>query len=201
MFSRQPFRPVAFGLVLGFALGLALGLGLVTAPGSAAWAADATAVGSLTIEHAWARPTDAMAKTGAAYFVLTNAGDTADRLVSVSTEVAEAAQLHNVTETDGMLRMRPVAGIDIPAKGRAELKPGAFHVMLVNPKQQLKVGQHFPLTLTFAKAGAVTVQVRVEQQGAGGMTTDADPMKQDDMGGMKMDEGGMKHDDMPGMKR
>jgi copper(I)-binding protein len=191
MFLRQWFRPVPFRL----ALALAVGSAFVAVLGSAARADDATAVGSLTIEHAWARPTDAMAKSGAAYFVLKNAGDTADRLVSVATDVAETAQLHTVTETDGMLRMRPIAGIDIPAKGRAELKPGAMHVMLVNPKRQLKLGQRFPLTLTFAKAGAVTVQVRVEQEGAAGTKTGDSDMKHDDMGGMKMDDGmgGMKH--------
>jgi len=175
---------------------LALTVAFVALLGTAAWAADPATVGTLTIENAWARPTDALAKTGAAYFAIKNAGDTADRLVSVSTEVAGAAELHTVTNTDGMLRMRHVAGIDIPAKASTELKPGAFHVMLINPKQQFKVGERFPLKLTFEKAGAVTVQVQVARQvvGASGGTGGGAMDHGHDMGGAKHDEmGGMKH--------
>jgi copper(I)-binding protein len=132
-----------------------------------------------------------MAKTGAVYFVLKNKGAEPDRLVSVSATVAESAQLHANTMRDGMVHMEPVAGIDIPASGSAELKPGGFHVMLMGPKRQLKPGQHFEMTLTFAKAGQVTIQVPVKRQaGTDGMGMDHGKMGHGDM---KDDMGGMKH--------
>lgn len=154
-------------------------------------AGDSVTVGSVTIEQAWARPTDAMARTGAVYFLLKNKGTEPDRLVSVSTAVAGSAQLHTNTMRDGMVHMEPVPGIDIPANGSAELKPGGLHVMLMEPKHQLKPGQHFEMTLTFAKAGQVTIQVPVKPQaGMGGMDMDHGKMSGMDM---KDDMGGMKH--------
>jgi hypothetical protein len=174
---------------------LAVGLCAAILPAISAAAEDARefTLGSLTIAGPWARPTDKMAQTGAIYFVLKNAGAGADRLVSVSTEVAGAAQLHHVVHVDGMMSMRRVPAIDVPAGGETALKPGGYHVMLLDLKSQLTPGREFPLELTFEKAGKVTVQVRVAHPpaGAGEMKMDghgADAMKMDGHG-----DGGMKH--------
>ena len=140
-------------------------------------------LGSLTIAHPWARPTDKMAETGAAYFTIRNEGSAADRLIAAATDAAAAAELHTTVNKDGMLSMKHIAAIDVPANGSTMLRPGVFHVMLVHLKAPLHVGQHFALHLTFAKAGQVTVQVGVEQP-----TADTGEMKMD-MGGQ---EGGMK---------
>jgi copper(I)-binding protein len=154
----------------------------------AAWAADAVSVGHMTIEHPWARPTDMLATTGAVYFDLMNGGDAADRLIAARTEVAEAAELHRTVNDGGMLRMQPIAAIDIPAKGHVSIKPGVFHVMLAHLKAPLTAGQRFPLQLTFEKAGAVTVEVVVEKgDGASSaMPMGPMPMGQMPMGSMPM---------------
>jgi hypothetical protein len=135
--------------------GLALAAGGVTAQ-----------TGQLEIEHAWARATPGKTTTGAAY--LTIRSPTADRLVAASTPAAAKAELHSMEMSGMVMKMRPVAGVDLPAGQPVSLAPGGFHVMLIGLKKPLRAGQSFPLTLTFAKAGAHTVDVSVEKVGAAG---------------------------------
>jgi copper(I)-binding protein len=80
--------------------------------------------------------------------------------------------------------MRPVASLPVGPGHDVTLAPGGSHVMLMGLKQPLKPGDHFPLTLTFAHAGAVTTEVTVGRAGASGPGT----AKSDgaDMGGMDM---------------
>jgi periplasmic copper chaperone A len=122
--------------------------------------------GDLLIDHPWARPSAGQAKNGAAYLRISNSGKTADRLLSVSTPAAGKTELHNHVHEAGVMRMRQVEAIDVPAGATVELKPGGLHVMLFELQKPLHVGFGFPLTLTFAKAGAVEVTVLVEQPGA-----------------------------------
>ena len=58
---------------------------------------------------------------------------------------------------------RPIAGVDIPAGGTLELKPGGYHIMLINLKQELKVGDKIELTLTFEKAAPIVVTAEVRE--------------------------------------
>jgi periplasmic copper chaperone A len=71
----------------------------------------------------------------------------------------------HVKEGD-VFRMREVKGYDIPAKGSFELKPGGAHLMLMNIKAPFKDGDRIPLTLKFAKAGEVKVELSVGKPGA-----------------------------------
>jgi hypothetical protein len=127
------------------------------------FASDDTAIGDLIVGHPWSRPTDALAKTGAVYLVVTNKAGTADRLVAVATPIAGEAGIHMNVNEGGMMHMRPINGLDVPANGSATLKPGGFHIMLMDLKTPLKEGTTYPLTLTFEKAGPLTVQVQVER--------------------------------------
>ena len=130
-------------------------------------AAHEYTLGPLTIEHPHARATAPGQEMGAVYFAVANSSDTADRLTGASTDVARSAETHVTTmDSAGVMRMRPVEGIDVPPDGRAELKPGGAHVMLVGLKAPLKAGTRFPLTVTFAKEGPVRVEVAVEAPGA-----------------------------------
>jgi copper(I)-binding protein len=138
---------------------------------------------TIEIDHPWARAS--AGKTGVAYLTIVNRGTTDDRLVSASTPVAEKAEPHSTTSDNGVMKMRPVDGIDVKAGGKAELKPGGLHLMLMGLKAPLKAGQSFPLTLTFEKAGAIDATVAVEKAGA--MSGHAMPGMSHDMPGMKMD--------------
>ena len=125
-------------------------------------------VGEITIDHPWARP--AAQGNSAAYLVIQNAGP-ADRLVSAATDVAGAVELRSTTiDAQGVGRMVQVQAIDVPQGAEAKLAPGGLHIRLVGLKQPLAEGQEFPLTLTFEKAGAVTVEVAVEKTASHGAT-------------------------------
>ena len=122
--------------------------------------------GQLQVENAWARATPGRSETGAAY--LTIESPTGDRLVAASTPVAKKAGLHTMEMSGMVMKMRPIAGVDIPAGQPVTLAPGGMHIMLLGLKQPLKAGQSFPLTLRFEKAGTRTVTVAVEKAGAAG---------------------------------
>ncbi len=98
---------------------------------------------------------------GAAYMTLTNDGDTDDQLVGVTSDVAEAVELHQSAMQDGSMSMQQVDGIDLPAGGAAVLEPGGFHVMLVGVTAELAEGDTVDLTLEFANAGERTVSAEV----------------------------------------
>ncbi len=124
--------------------------------------------GQLEVSNAWARATPGKSAIGAAYVTIHS--PTADKLVAASTPVAKKAELHTMSMSGMVMKMRPVASIDIPAGQAVTLQPGGFHIMLVGLAKPLKTGQTFPLTLTFEKAGSRTVNVAVETIGAMGPT-------------------------------
>ncbi len=131
----------------------------------------------IEVSHAWARATAASAANGAVYLTVTNHGAADDRLTGAATPVAAKAQMHITIDDKGVMKMRPVAEVPVEAGGSATFKPGAMHIMLLGLKHPLKAGESFPLTLTFAKAGAVQTMVMVEKIGAA---------PAGDMPGMKM---------------
>jgi copper(I)-binding protein len=120
----------------------------------------------LEVTNAWARATPGKAENGAAY--LTIQSPTPDRLMSASSPVAKKAELHTMSMEGMVMKMRPLAGLDIPAGQPVTLKPGGEHIMLEGLNAPLRERQSFPLTLTFEKAGTRTVTVAVEKPGAAG---------------------------------
>lgn len=150
------------------------------------WAAPTLAqtagAAPITIENAWARATPGTITTGGAYMTLVDHGTSADRLVGVATPVAGKAELHVMSEDNGIMKMRPVDAIAVEPGKPTELKPGGYHVMLIDLKQPLKEGDSFPMTLTFEKAGTIQVTVKVEKPGARGPMPSTSPA----MPGMKM---------------
>src|SRR3546814_5318814 len=85
--------------------------------------------------------------------LLKNSGKADDKLIKAASPVAEHVEIHEHVMDGNAMRMRPVDGVPLPAGGMAELQPGGYHVMLIGLKHALKQGEHFPLTLTFEKAG------------------------------------------------
>src|SRR5580700_10074545 len=132
----------------------------------AAIAQTGRSTNEIEVKDAWARATPGKAENGAAY--LTIVSPASDRLTGVSTPIAKQAELHNMTMEGGVMKMRPLADVDLPANQPVTLKPGGTHIMLVGLNQPLKPGQSFPLTLSFEKAGNREVTVSVETPGAMG---------------------------------
>jgi copper(I)-binding protein len=163
---RVPHRAAAAAPARRFVLAARAALVLLAALFALSAAARDFELGALMVEHPYARPTPPGARTGAVYFTLRNAGKEADRLVRVASPVAASAELHTMTMEGDLMKMRPVAGIDVPAGGSVTLGTHGHHVMLVGIAQPLAVGDEVPLTLTFEKAGTVQVQAAVEAAGA-----------------------------------
>jgi periplasmic copper chaperone A len=120
------------------------------------------ALGNLRIEHPYARPTPPGARTGGAYFTIRNIGKDADRLLRVSSPVAQTVELHSMTMDGTLMKMRAVSALDIPPGSTVILGTGGYHVMLTGLRQPLAVGDKVPLTLTFEKAGGLDVSAYVE---------------------------------------
>ena len=139
---------------------------------AAALGAPATAqhymLGDLSIHGPWSRELPPVAPNGAAYFRVENGASEAEHIVSVSSPVADRAELHAHEMDGGVMKMRHVKVVQVPAQGMVSLEPGGLHVMLVGLKQPLVDGESFPLTVEFERAG--TIEVTVEITGAG--TTD-----------------------------
>jgi hypothetical protein len=128
--------------------------------------APAQTSGAITVQSVWARATPPGAKTGAAYLVLMNRGTAEDRLIGVETPVAAMAGLHTEIMDHGVMKMRPLNSVELKPHAQAMLQPGGKHIMLMGLKQPLKRGEHFPMTLRFAHAPALTVQVEIAKVGA-----------------------------------
>lgn len=136
-------------------------------PGAAAQPTAAMGGMAGTSPAGGAGHTDSMADmggVGAAYMTIRNSGAAADRLLKVEGDVAKSIELHSVVDNAGVMQMRPVAEIAIPAGGEAQLKPGGLHVMMIGLQHQLKPGDKVGLTLTFEKAGRLSVQAEVREQ-------------------------------------
>lgn len=123
--------------------------------------------GDIEISGAFSRATLPNAPVGAGYLTLVNKGTLDDRLVAVSTPVAGVAQLHEMKMDGDVMKMGELPdGIPVPAGETVTLAPGGLHIMLMDLKQALVEGSTFPLTLTFEKAGAITIDVLVGGVGA-----------------------------------
>lgn len=119
----------------------------------------------IQVVRPWARATAPNARAGGAFMTITNRV-AADRLVSASSPVAASVEVHRTVEENGVMKMLAVPALDLPTGQTVTLAPGGYHIMLMGLKQQLKAGESFPMTLTFAKAPAMTVTVTVEAAGA-----------------------------------
>lgn len=122
-------------------------------------------VGDLVIHHPWARA-GAQTRPGAGYVVIENHGAAADRLIAAESRIAEMVELHTHVMENGVGKMTQVEAIDVPAGGKAELKPHGFHLMLMGLKQPLAEGDTFPVTLVFEQAGKIEVTFVTEAAGA-----------------------------------
>jgi copper(I)-binding protein len=122
--------------------------------------------GAILVDHPFARAVTAAQKTASVYMTLKNDGAT-DRLLAASTPIAGSVEPHiNVKQGEVMI-MQHLDAIDLPAGQSVELNPRApYHLMLMDLKQPLKVGDRFPLTLRFEKAGTIEVVIHVEKPGA-----------------------------------
>lgn len=127
--------------------------------------------GAIRAGDAWSWPVTALdtasgggaGANGVVYLTICNSGDEPDQLVDAQSDVASKAELHGNSQTGAVVDMRPVESIELAAHSEVKLRSGGFHLMLVGLRRDLKPGDHFGLSLRFARAGALPVQVEVRQ--------------------------------------
>ena len=118
----------------------------------------------VTILSAWARATPG--PTAAAYLELRNDGGEADRLIGASSPLAERIEFHAHRMADGVMSMAAVPEIALAPRETVRLRPGELHLMLFRIAHALRPGDRFPLSLTFERAGTVTVEAVTAAPGA-----------------------------------
>ncbi|MBI5963775.1 MAG: copper chaperone PCu(A)C [Chloroflexi bacterium] len=107
-----------------------------------------------------------MGETSAAYMNIKNTGTEADTLLKATCDAAMMVQVMETKMENDVMSMGEIPGIDLPAGGTVELKPGGYHVMLMDLMMEIKDGTTISVTLEFAKAGKVVVEVPVKAPGS-----------------------------------
>ncbi|HUZ34212.1 MAG TPA: copper chaperone PCu(A)C [Xanthobacteraceae bacterium] len=150
-------------------------------------------VGAIHISKPWARATPKGASNGAGYLTVTSAATAPDRMTCTGSDAAASCHIHSMTMDNGVMKMRPVeGGLELKPSESVTLKPGGFHVMLVDLKHPLEAGKTVEVTLQFEKAGTVKVELPVLAIGAPAPNADAGGSMGNTMqGGNMMHGGGM----------
>ncbi|MES2609665.1 copper chaperone PCu(A)C [Acidovorax sp.] len=142
----------------------------ILAAGAFAAALPFAAQAQVTVKDAWVRATVPQQQATGAFMQLSSARDS--KLVSASSPLTPAVEVHEMSMQDNVMRMRQVPAIDLPAGKAVNLQPGGYHVMLMNLRQQVKEGDTVPITLVFegkdGKRESVQVQAPVRALNATG---------------------------------
>lgn len=143
--------------------------GTMAAPAAPQSGSDALKVGDLIVASPWTRATPGGAKIAGGYLKITNTGKATDRLLGATSAGADRVEIHEMSMTGGVMKMRPLAdGLTIKPGETVELKPGGLHMMFMDIKQPLKQGDTLKTTLKFEKAGTLDVSFKVNAIGATG---------------------------------
>jgi len=125
-----------------------------------AGAAQAAPQGPIQVSGAWARATPPGISVGAAYLLIRNSGPP-DTLIRIDCPLAESVEMHSSNLEGGVMHMRPVTELALPAHGEIRFAPESLHVMLLGLKSPLVAGQHLRLGLTFKSGARVSADVVV----------------------------------------
>lgn len=143
--------------------------GLALSAGALAAAAD-----KVGVHDAYVRLAPPNAPATAAFMVIRNNGDKELKVLKAATPAARLTELHNHINDGGVMRMRPVAAIEIKPGEEVALKPGGLHVMMIDLPAALKEGEVVPITLGFDDGSSKVVEAKVVR----GMPAPASAMEQ-----------------------
>ena len=116
--------------------------------------------GEIKVSDVWARATAPGQENGSVGLVITSQKDA--RLIAVASPAAESAEIHTMTMDNGVMQMRQLEYLPLPAKQAVTLGPGGEHLMLFGLKHALKAGDTFPLTLTVQHADKKTEKIKIK---------------------------------------
>lgn len=117
----------------------------------------------VTISNVWAKTTVPGGAVSAAYMHIKSAKPV--RLIKVDTAIADIVEIHDMKMNDGVMEMKALDAVDVPANKLVELKPGGMHVMLIKVRRPINKGDKIPLTLTFEGADKKSFTMNVEANG------------------------------------
>ncbi len=120
---------------------------------------------NLVISGAFSRANPKTAMAGAGFMIIRSLGE-ADRLIGFTSPACNRPELHTHINDNGIMRMREVEAIDVPAGGEARLEPGGLHLMFIDLNQQFVEGESLEATLIFEKAGEVPITLVIKGPGA-----------------------------------
>jgi copper(I)-binding protein/cytochrome oxidase Cu insertion factor (SCO1/SenC/PrrC family) len=115
----------------------------------------------VAIMNAWVREAHPNANVNAGYMTLVNVGPEEVRLVNVESEAFKNIEVHEMATVDGLMEMREVTDLIIPAHGQIHFEPGGKHLMLMGPREQVTTGQKIDMTLTFKSGRNQMLSVQV----------------------------------------
>lgn len=127
--------------------------------------------GMVAVHDGWVRETTAGVTVSAGYARIENGTGQNVRLTGADTPAAGRVEIHNVIDDGGVMRMRPLAeGLEVPAGETVELRPGSYHLMLLDLQRPLRGGERIPVTFRFGTNAPVTAsfEVRTAAQAAQG---------------------------------
>ena len=125
---------------------------------SLAWA-DA----SISIENAWVRDAPPHAEMSAGYLTILNHSTQTQTLTSVSSPQFQKVEVHKTEMVNGQVRMLREDNVTVPAHGSVEFKPGGYHLMLIHPQHELKLGDQVELRLLFKGSQPLTVDAQIRE--------------------------------------
>lgn len=121
-------------------------------------------LGKIALDNAWVRPGSQQGKS-AAYMRISNGTASTDTLLSFSSKTAESVELHKSIENkDGTTSMRPAGQQIIESGQKLRLQPGGLHLMLIDLKRALAVGDSLQISLEFARVGTISTTAPVQIQ-------------------------------------
>lgn len=116
----------------------------------------------INIENAWVRPAG-KGMNSALYFSINNQTNKTDELYKVEASIAWAIQLHKTINKNGLMEMKQIKSVEIPANQTVKFAPGGYHVMLIRLKEEIKPGSKINFTFYFKKAGKIKVSAKVKE--------------------------------------
>jgi copper(I)-binding protein len=128
----------------------------------------AGAANQVSVQDPYVRLAPPNAPATGAFMVIRNNGDKDIKVVKADNPASKVTELHTHLNEGGVMKMRPVQGIDIKSKGEAVLKPGGLHVMLIDLRSAMKEGDVVPITLTFDDGSTKKVDAKVVRSMAAG---------------------------------
>ena len=127
---------------------------------TAAEASDESAA-FIEVTDLYVNATPPTIKSTAAYMTLSNLTEEVITFIGVTSPAANRVELHQTSITDGMMKMRPVSTLKIPAKGEVKLSPAGLHMMFKKLNRSLQPGENVPIALFFSKERKLTVHAQV----------------------------------------